>query len=237
MPFYGAAILCGDDEGVRLVLGAPVYLVALVAYGVTPQAIREGYQPEQPVPYSHALHAGELGLDCRYCHFSVEQNDHANVPPTQVCMNCHARLDYGAQFFSGYPDSRASVHYIPALENAGTGPLYGRDLRDHRGDAPLTPLGFARLATTQPDFQSCMASHFISHVLGDRATSDDVHAIEAAVAQTQSFRASMKVALERYALRWREASRPAEPSALAVGEPPKATHGDCTTLLISILNG
>lgn len=144
---------------------------------------------------------------------------------TELCMNCHARLDYGAQFFSGYPDSRASVHYIPALENAGTGPLYGRDLRDHRGDAPLTPLGFARLATTQPDFQSCMASHFISHVLGDRATSDDVHAIEAAVAQTQSFRASMKVALERYALRWREASRPAEPSALAVGEPPKATHG------------
>src|SRR4029079_12845717 len=49
-----------------LVLGAPVYLVALVAYAVTPEAIRIGYQPDQPVPYSHALHAGELGLDCRY---------------------------------------------------------------------------------------------------------------------------------------------------------------------------
>ena len=46
-----------------LVMGAPVYLVALVAYGVTPQALRIGYQPDQPVPYSHALHAGELGMD------------------------------------------------------------------------------------------------------------------------------------------------------------------------------
>ena len=41
-----------------LVLGAPIYLIALIAYGVTPEAIRIGYQPEQPVPYSHALHAG-----------------------------------------------------------------------------------------------------------------------------------------------------------------------------------
>ena len=56
-----------------LVVGAPVYLVALVAYGVTPEAIRIGYQPDQPVPYSHALHAGELGLDCRYCHSTVER--------------------------------------------------------------------------------------------------------------------------------------------------------------------
>ena len=56
-----------------LVLGAPVYLVALIAYGVTPEALRIGYQPEQPVPYSHALHAGELGIDCRYCHSVVER--------------------------------------------------------------------------------------------------------------------------------------------------------------------
>jgi menaquinone reductase, multiheme cytochrome c subunit len=73
-----------------LVLGAPVYLVALIAYGVTPEAIRIGYQPEQPVPYSHALHAGELGIDCRYCHSVVERGAKAAVPPAQVCMNCHS---------------------------------------------------------------------------------------------------------------------------------------------------
>lgn len=72
-----------------LVLGAPVYLVALVAYGVTPQAIRIGYMPEQPVPYSHALHAGELGIDCRYCHNTVERSAKASIPPAATCMNCH----------------------------------------------------------------------------------------------------------------------------------------------------
>ncbi len=75
-----------------LVLGAPVYLVALVAYGVTPEALRIGYQPEQPVPYSHALHAGELGLDCRYCHSTVEQAGEAAIPPASVCMNCHSQV-------------------------------------------------------------------------------------------------------------------------------------------------
>jgi hypothetical protein len=75
-----------------LVLGAPVYLVALVAYGVKPEAIRIGYQPEQPVPYSHALHAGELGLDCRYCHSTVEVSGKASIPPAATCMNCHAQV-------------------------------------------------------------------------------------------------------------------------------------------------
>jgi hypothetical protein len=75
-----------------LVLGAPVYLVILVGYGVTPQAIRIGYQPTQPVPYSHALHAGELGIDCRYCHSTVERAAEAAIPPAEVCMNCHATV-------------------------------------------------------------------------------------------------------------------------------------------------
>lgn len=75
-----------------LVIGAPVYLVALIAYGVTPQALRIGYQPDQPVPYSHALHAGELGIDCRYCHTTVERAGEAAIPPAATCMNCHASV-------------------------------------------------------------------------------------------------------------------------------------------------
>jgi hypothetical protein len=75
-----------------LVLGAPIYLVALIAYGITPEAIRIGYQPEQPVPYSHALHAGELGIDCRYCHSTVEHAAKAAIPPAATCMNCHSTV-------------------------------------------------------------------------------------------------------------------------------------------------
>ena len=68
--------------------------VALVApllmwYYFSPEYTDVGYQPEQPVPFSHKLHAGELELDCRYCHAQVEITAVASVPPSQVCMNCH----------------------------------------------------------------------------------------------------------------------------------------------------
>ncbi len=134
---------------------------------------------------------------------------------TELCMNCHARLDYGSQFFLGFPDSRASIHYIPALQATGTGPLYGRDIRDLRGEAPLTPLGFAKLATEQPEFNSCMTSHFVNYVLGDRATNDDIRAIETVVDHDNTFKASMKVALERYAESWRRDARARAPVPVA----------------------
>jgi len=138
---------------------------------------------------------------------------------TELCMNCHARLDYGSQFFLGFPDSRAGIYYNPALQASGTGQLYGRDIRDPRGQAPLTPLGFANLATAQPDFNSCMTSHFVNYVLGDRATGDDVQAIEAVVVQTGTFKAAMKVALERYAQHWRDDAHPPAPAVAAVVAP------------------
>src|SRR5512144_814966 len=47
---------------------------------------------EQPVPFSHKHHAGELGIDCRYCHTSVETSWNAGFPPTQTCMNCHKEI-------------------------------------------------------------------------------------------------------------------------------------------------
>ena len=47
---------------------------------------------EQPVPFSHAHHVGALGIDCRYCHTSVETSSFAGVPPTKTCMNCHAQI-------------------------------------------------------------------------------------------------------------------------------------------------
>jgi hypothetical protein len=55
-----------------------------------------GYKPEQPIPYSHALHAGQgegqLHMDCRYCHAYTERGPHGGVPPTQTCMNCHSQV-------------------------------------------------------------------------------------------------------------------------------------------------
>jgi hypothetical protein len=72
--------------------GAPVYLTAFVWYGFSPKTTDVGYMPNQPVPYSHALHAGELGIDCRYCHNTVEKTGMAAIPANATCMNCHKML-------------------------------------------------------------------------------------------------------------------------------------------------
>ncbi len=61
-----------------------------ITYYATPAYLRVGYQPVQPVPFDHSLHAGQLGLDCRYCHASVEKSATSSVPAAQTCMNCHS---------------------------------------------------------------------------------------------------------------------------------------------------
>jgi hypothetical protein len=50
---------------------------------------QQGYEPVQPIAYSHRLHAGELQIDCLYCHTGAETSRHAGIPPTATCMNCH----------------------------------------------------------------------------------------------------------------------------------------------------
>ena len=72
------------------VLGGTV--TAGVWYYFTPKYTRVGYQPVQPVPFSHDIHVAQLGMDCRYCHSFVEVAAHSNVPNTQVCMNCHSQV-------------------------------------------------------------------------------------------------------------------------------------------------
>lgn len=78
-----------------ITVGALVGLCATVFafyWWASPYHTDVGYAPKQPVAYSHALHAGQLKMDCRYCHVGVEQGASAGVPPTQTCMNCHAQV-------------------------------------------------------------------------------------------------------------------------------------------------
>lgn len=49
----------------------------------------EGYAPEQPINFSHRLHAGDMGIECLYCHSGAERSRHAGIPPLDLCMNCH----------------------------------------------------------------------------------------------------------------------------------------------------
>jgi hypothetical protein len=58
----------------------------------SPYVTQAGVAREQPVPFSHAHHVAGLGVDCRYCHTSVETSATAGIPPTKTCMNCHSQI-------------------------------------------------------------------------------------------------------------------------------------------------
>lgn len=96
-----------------LLAGVPAYLIFLLYYGGSPRTTDVGYEPIQPIPYSHALHAGELGIDCRYCHTNVETSAHALVPPTQTCLNCHNQIATQSAKILPIKESAASGEPIP----------------------------------------------------------------------------------------------------------------------------
>lgn len=96
-------------------------VVAFFWYYGSPKYTDVGYRPKQPVDYSHKLHAGDLGMDCRYCHTTVETTPHAGVPPTQTCMNCHSTVRPESEklalvresWASGVPIKWVRVHKTP----------------------------------------------------------------------------------------------------------------------------
>lgn len=101
--------------------GAGITVVALLWFYAAPENLQVGYAPKQPIAYSHKLHVGELGLDCRYCHSNVEESAHAMVPPTQTCMGCHAVVKKDSPMLeplreswkTGEPVPWVRVHKVP----------------------------------------------------------------------------------------------------------------------------
>lgn len=82
-------------------------------YYFSPRNLQVGYAPEQPIPYSHKLHADELGIDCRYCHSNVERSQEAMIPPTQTCMGCHAVIKPDSPKLGALRDSWTSGNPVP----------------------------------------------------------------------------------------------------------------------------
>jgi hypothetical protein len=75
------------------ILGLVLFLGWVVFYSMrSGWATGQNQYVEQPVQFSHAHHVGGVGLDCRYCHTSVENSAFAGIPPTKTCMNCHSQI-------------------------------------------------------------------------------------------------------------------------------------------------
>ncbi|HLW67713.1 MAG TPA: cytochrome C [Gemmataceae bacterium] len=90
------------DTIARLVLVsfafAPIGLLWFgLVYTRSSYSTNAGVVREQPVPFSHEHHVGILGIDCRYCHTSVENSSFAGFPPTKTCMNCHSQMWVGSE--------------------------------------------------------------------------------------------------------------------------------------------
>lgn len=84
-----------------------------VTYYMTPKYTRVGYAPVQPVPFSHAKHVEEIGLDCRYCHSNVDKSGHSNVPSAQTCMNCHSIIKPNSPLLAPIRESYANGTPVP----------------------------------------------------------------------------------------------------------------------------
>jgi hypothetical protein len=108
----------------KVVLGLSIPLVVAVVAAVVayfPSASNQGYMPDQPIPFSHKLHAGQYKVACTYCHSSVEKSAHATVPAVNVCMNCHSVVKTDSphiqklreHFYSGKPVEWVRIHELP----------------------------------------------------------------------------------------------------------------------------
>jgi hypothetical protein len=67
-------------------------VAGVVARELAHVGVHQGYAPTQPIAFSHKLHAGDAHVPCLYCHFGARTSRHAGIPPSGVCMNCHALL-------------------------------------------------------------------------------------------------------------------------------------------------
>jgi len=72
------------------IIVAVVILLGVIVRELQRVGVHQGYEPDQPIAFSHKIHAGDNKISCLYCHFGAEKSRHAGIPPTNVCMNCHS---------------------------------------------------------------------------------------------------------------------------------------------------
>src|SRR5262249_19509878 len=93
--------------------GASIVVLVASLKGFNLPGNRQGYEPAQPISYSHRLHAGELQIPCLYCHYGAEKSRNAGIPASSVCMNCHSSV-WASTSVMRAETERAAVEKRPA---------------------------------------------------------------------------------------------------------------------------
>ena len=124
------------------VVGAGLALLSLItAFGTSRlPGHQQGYTPQQPIEFSHLLHAGELKMDCLYCHHGAESSRHAGLPAASTCMNCHQFVtapiseiraeDQRALVAEREPEPVVSTELAKLYEALAVDPFTGQPLPD-----------------------------------------------------------------------------------------------------------
>jgi mono/diheme cytochrome c family protein len=138
---YWGSITKWMGNNKRATLGISIVLLVFVLvqtwYGAKTIGVYQGYAPEQPIKFSHKIHAGDNAINCVYCHHSAEKGKNAGIPSVNVCMNCHKGIEEG----SLYGTEEISKIYEAAGYNPETAAY----------DKPQKPIEWVRIHNL-PDF-------------------------------------------------------------------------------------
>jgi cytochrome c551/c552 len=147
MPLWQAFV---KNQFLMLVLAIFLLLAsAYFVYGYMMQiGVDQGYQPVQPIHYSHKIHAGDNGIDCKYCHSSARTSKHSGIPSLNVCMNCHKSI------YEVAPETQTEGAAIGVDYNAEIKKLYkavGWDDTEQKYTGESQPVKWVRIHNL-PDF-------------------------------------------------------------------------------------
>ena len=109
-----------------------IFIIAGIGFKTTVDGlysigVQQGYQPKQPIAFSHKIHAGQFEIDCKYCHTGVMKGKSANIPSPNICMNCHSQIKVGtntgeaeiAKIYSAIQNNKpiewVRIHNLPDL--------------------------------------------------------------------------------------------------------------------------
>ncbi|WP_091426590.1 c-type cytochrome [Formosa sp. Hel1_31_208] len=146
-----------------LVLVSVIFLLlasAYFVYGYLSQiGVDQGYEPVQPIHYSHRIHAGENGIDCKYCHSSARVSKHSGIPSLNICMNCHKSIYQVAEVTQQEGIEEYGVDYNAEIQKLYKAVGWDEDEQQYTGETQ--PVKWVRIHNL-PDFAYFNHSQHVS---------------------------------------------------------------------------